>query len=263
MDIKEMPDKEKVCTGGDLAEVLSRTRLSAEEAIAWKSDLEAAHKDSSATMTANEMVEYWSSIGSEMVHADDKPYLRADKFQTQLYPVPWAGPILSADVFLLFLNPGYVSHEDEYEKQPKLARLLRDNLKGDQPYFYLQEEFRNHPGYDWAHRTFGDGIKEYLSRICVLQLVAYHSTDGGEARKVAASLPSSKKTIKFVQDSVLARARLGKVGLVIARSSSLWGLDRVHEEKNIIIYRGGECRRAYQTPASRGGELIRQILARN
>jgi hypothetical protein len=67
MDIKEMPDKEKVCTGGDLAEVLSRTRLSAEEAIAWKSDLEAAHKDSSATMTANEMVDYWSSIGSEMV----------------------------------------------------------------------------------------------------------------------------------------------------------------------------------------------------
>lgn len=198
-----------------------------------------------------------------MVHADDKAHLRRDQFQTQLYPVPWAGPILSADVFLLFLNPGYVSREDEYEKQPELARLLRDNLKGDQPYFYLLEEFRNHPGYDWARRTFGEGIKEHLSRICVLQLVAYHSTDGSAARKMATSLPSSKKMIKFVQNSLLASARSGKVGLVVARSSNLWGLDLVNEGKNIVIYRGGECRRAYQTPASRGGKLIQQILTGN
>jgi hypothetical protein len=55
MDIKEMPDKEKVCTGGDLAEVLSRTRLSAEEAIAWKSDLEAANPCKKLAISKNNL----------------------------------------------------------------------------------------------------------------------------------------------------------------------------------------------------------------
>jgi len=39
-----VPDHEKVCTGRDLAEALTRTELTTEEAKAWRRDLEAARK---------------------------------------------------------------------------------------------------------------------------------------------------------------------------------------------------------------------------
>jgi hypothetical protein len=37
-------DKEKVCTGRDLAEALARTKLSDEEAKAWRRDLKNSRK---------------------------------------------------------------------------------------------------------------------------------------------------------------------------------------------------------------------------
>jgi antitoxin (DNA-binding transcriptional repressor) of toxin-antitoxin stability system len=39
-----VPDKEKVCFGRDLAEILSRVRLSPGEARSWQHDLRAARK---------------------------------------------------------------------------------------------------------------------------------------------------------------------------------------------------------------------------
>jgi antitoxin (DNA-binding transcriptional repressor) of toxin-antitoxin stability system len=40
-----VPDREKVCTGHELAEVLRRIELPAEEARAWNRDLRAARKN--------------------------------------------------------------------------------------------------------------------------------------------------------------------------------------------------------------------------
>ena len=39
-----VPDKEKVCRGRDLAEILTRARLSGEEFKAWRRDLRTAYK---------------------------------------------------------------------------------------------------------------------------------------------------------------------------------------------------------------------------
>lgn len=39
-----VPDSEKICTGGDLAEALERTELPTDEAAAWHRDLETARK---------------------------------------------------------------------------------------------------------------------------------------------------------------------------------------------------------------------------
>ena len=39
-----VPDNEKVCSGRELAKVLAKTELPAEEARAWRRDLEAARK---------------------------------------------------------------------------------------------------------------------------------------------------------------------------------------------------------------------------
>jgi antitoxin (DNA-binding transcriptional repressor) of toxin-antitoxin stability system len=39
-----VPDKEKICAGRDLAEVLAKTELSHDDARAWRRDLHAARK---------------------------------------------------------------------------------------------------------------------------------------------------------------------------------------------------------------------------
>jgi antitoxin (DNA-binding transcriptional repressor) of toxin-antitoxin stability system len=39
-----VPDNEKICTGRDLAEALAKTELTAEDAKAWRRDLQAARK---------------------------------------------------------------------------------------------------------------------------------------------------------------------------------------------------------------------------
>ena len=39
-----VPDNEKVCTGRDLVEALDRTELTAEDAKAWRRDLQAARR---------------------------------------------------------------------------------------------------------------------------------------------------------------------------------------------------------------------------
>ncbi len=39
-----VPDSERICTGRDLAEALAKTELPAEEAAAWRRDLETARK---------------------------------------------------------------------------------------------------------------------------------------------------------------------------------------------------------------------------
>lgn len=43
-DFMRKRDKEKVCTGRDLAEALAKTKLSEEEAKAWRRDLQTARK---------------------------------------------------------------------------------------------------------------------------------------------------------------------------------------------------------------------------
>jgi antitoxin (DNA-binding transcriptional repressor) of toxin-antitoxin stability system len=40
-----VPDREKVCTGRDLAEALTRTELPTEEAVAWHRDIETAREN--------------------------------------------------------------------------------------------------------------------------------------------------------------------------------------------------------------------------
>jgi antitoxin (DNA-binding transcriptional repressor) of toxin-antitoxin stability system len=40
-----VPDREKICTGGDLAEALERTELPSDEAAAWHRDFATARKN--------------------------------------------------------------------------------------------------------------------------------------------------------------------------------------------------------------------------
>jgi hypothetical protein len=42
--VARLPDSEKVCSGGQLAEALAKNKLPEDEAAAWRRDLQAARK---------------------------------------------------------------------------------------------------------------------------------------------------------------------------------------------------------------------------
>jgi hypothetical protein len=167
-----------------------------------------------------------------------------------------------ARTYFLFLNPGLAPNDLAYERENlEFANILRENLGGSGRYFYLLETFSDHPGYHWASRIFGADIRErHTDCFCVLQLVPYHSTAGNPARAVAHRLDSTRAIKAFARNSLIPRARKGEIGVVVARSSKLWGVDDEMEGDDLIIYRGGECRGAFQTQRTRGGQLMRRRL---
>jgi hypothetical protein len=72
-------------------------------------------------------------------------------------------------------------------------------------------------------------------------------------------MPSSTTARRFVQNTLVPRAHAGQIGLVVARSAKLWQLENETETDGLVIYRGGECRRAFQTKDTRGGILLRKM----
>ncbi|MGE5540201.1 MAG: hypothetical protein ACM30I_16415 [Gemmatimonas sp.] len=218
----------------------------------------------SKTVDADELISYWAALGDRKVHPHDRDVVGEGHFATELVPVPWVGPIRTARVYLLFLNPGLSPHDHGYERDnAEFVAALRSNLTGGVPYVYLQNRFCDHPGYAWASCTFGDDIREeHTGDMCVIQLVPYHSKEGAVARRAARRLPSSRIAGAFVRDTLIPRAAHGEIGLIVARSARLWGFgDAAHDDSgNIVVYRGAECRRAFQTEKTRGGRLLRRML---
>jgi len=218
-------------------------------------------------MSPDHLIEYWSVLDGQTVHPDDQAVLPPGQFAVDLEPLPWNGPLRSARAYILFINPGLppdgVSPDDyEYEQRPVFREALRFNLTGNSPYIYLQCKFADHPGNRWASRLFGRDIGEVQAdRMCVVQLVAYHCKDGGPAKRVARRLPSSQKSIRFVHEWVVPRANAGEIGLIVAQAAEQWGFSPADECQSTIVYRGGECRGAYQTVNTRGGRLLRRLIS--
>ena len=216
-------------------------------------------------MTADDLIAYWSRMEDRAVHPDDDAFVDRQKFETRLHPVPWAGPLKAAKVCFLFLNPGLSEQDVAYEtSNTDFSAILRANVRdGLQPYFYLLERFDAHPGYRWARRIFGRDIREaQTDSFCVVQLVAYHSAEGAPARGIADKLPSTGKARQFVRNTLVPNARAGHIGLIVARSAKLWLVDENSQDENLVVYRRGECRGAFQTKDTRGGQLFRRKLSR-
>lgn len=211
------------------------------------------------TKSVDDLVRFWSRLGDASVHPDDVPHVSPNSFALDLHPVPWAGSLRNAKVYILFLNPGLSEDDRIEEARPAFRAALRANLLGDHPYLYLMKENSKHPGFRWARQTFGpDVVETDAPDICIIQLVPYHSKEGDVATKVANDLPSSLMVQRFVQDALLPRVRSGDTALIVARSAKRWGVTT--EEPGVVVYGGAETRRAFQTNGSRGGKLLRQML---
>ncbi|HZV90194.1 MAG TPA: hypothetical protein VFF95_21770 [Candidatus Binatus sp.] len=200
-------------------------------------------------------------------------------FHFSLLPVPYAGDLEKADVFILLLNPSLAPSDyyGEYEHQA-FRRALQQSLEQDfrdveYPFLYLNPLFCWHHAYRWWEAKLRDivqavaeeqhrgsylaALKAVSRRVVAIDLVPYHSAHfSGGSRMI--NLPSAEAARDWVHRCPAVRAKEGEAVIVVARQCRVWGLEEI--EDRIVCYNKSEARAAHLTSNSRGGEAILKHL---
>jgi hypothetical protein len=222
------------------------------------------------------LLEYWRAVPevAPYIHPFDASELdragidleRLGVFPS-LFPQPWVGPIKTAKVFLLQLNPGFSGPEVEIERSNRDFQVaLRENLDGDLPNLFLDDRFSSHPGRRWVESHLrGVASKDSLATIVAqLEIFPYHSKNfamPGRAKRTLLNLPSVKIMQRWVRDILLPATLDEQVAIVVQRSSKLWGFTAGDESRSVVVYRGAECQGGWITSNTRGGHLIMRYTA--
>jgi len=199
------------------------------------------------------------------------------QFHIDLLPVPFAGNLAKASVYVLLLNPGFGPHDyfGEYEI-PAFRRARIANLR--QPprvqFLDLTPAFSWHGGFRYWHGrltalisafasstrlSYGESRQFFANEIASVELVPYHSKTFHLPRKIVTNLRSVELAQQFVREVLLPRAKGNECLIVVTRSSGYWGLTKA---RNIVLYEGSETRSAHLSPNSRGGSAILRFLQR-
>lgn len=194
-----------------------------------------------------------------------------------LIPMPFAGNLEKATVFVLMLNPGlsagdYFAEQKEPEFRNAHIRSLRqENENDDYPFIFLNPEFAWHPGFGYWQKkfhnivdeirrrsgtTYQQAMSKFSKNLACLELIPYHSKSFGTG-SLLNKLPSVKVMRNYVQDVLIPKAKDDKVIIIATRQVKMWQLP---EHKNIVAYEGGETRSAHLTLTSKGGKAIAKHL---
>ncbi len=192
------------------------------------------------------------------------------RFHLGLLPQPWSGDLNAATVFVLMLNPGLNPGDyfAEY-RVPDYRRALVRNLRheSDRPYplLFLDPEFSWHSGaryfrsrLHWlvlalAKRqslSYREALASLARRVCILQLVPYHSAVFRLSRRMLNRLESTALAKAFVHEHLLSR---NGVLILVTRRAGDWDLS---SRENVIAFERSETRAAYLSPSTRGGQAL-------
>jgi hypothetical protein len=179
-------------------------------------------------VTTEDFLQFWAkAIPSLHVHPEDAATLAANGHSLKLNTLvgPFMGPVRTAPVVLLTLNPGSSSGTEEREAQvPSEREWMAHNLGGDAP-----QPFANHPGWrKWATRRlrqFGLRYEAAAPRVAVIRLIPYRSRYGAEDMRMADRLESSRVARAWARDTLFREAEAGKRVVVCLRSARAWGLE--------------------------------------
>jgi len=210
----------------------------------------------------NPIVEFWARCPLSkppFVHPDDRPALQQysrskpdlatyDDFQSfvtsprfgafsdshlefSLIPVPYAGDLARADIFVLQLNPGldFIDYWAECCR-PEFKMRLESNLRQrfsdvEFPFLYFDPQFCWHGGFTWWERKFRevaseiaklkfrgcyfDALRDLSRRVAMLELIPYHSISFSDHR-VLPHLPSAKQAQMFARGELSTRPETEK-----------------------------------------------------
>ncbi len=212
-------------------------------------------------------------IASERFNA-----VRDRHFHLSLVPVPFAGALAEAEVFILALNPGLspIDYYGEYRVSDFRSRIeanLRQKIPiSERPFLYLDPNYCWHSGFSWWESKFRDiatlladhkhegsyvgALDELSRRVAAIELVPYHSVSFRDHAAMA-RLPSAQHAREFVSDVVFPRVRDGNAVAVLTRQISGWQLPRCDSERFVVASQG---RGVTLSRRSRGGQAILRHL---
>lgn len=137
-------------------------------------------------------------------------------------PEPFIGDVQKASVVILQLNPGFdpvadpPSHADDEFRKSLLANIGHKHQEW--PFYYLNPEFRNHPGSIWWHRKLGKMQAEIpcealAKRLAVIEWFPYKST----RFKPGKGVDSQDYSFSLVREAISRKALI-----ILSRSRKLW-----------------------------------------
>jgi len=228
----------------------------------------------------DDLVEYWKKLeitSEELIHPCDVELLEKNKkincnfegyiskvenlfdessqLHTGLIPIPYAGDLKNASIYLLMINPGFSPNDyfSEYNckeyKGDLINSLKQNNLDENYPFISLNPKYCHTSGGQYWLKKFGsiirklknekgldyeEAIKLIAMNICVLELFPYHSKNFNISNKIIRDLESTKRIKKFVSN-LLSSNR--DVIIECLRRPDDWGLknNESNEKLNILL----------------------------
>jgi hypothetical protein len=169
---------------------------------------------------------FWSEMPEDAdVHPADESVLASRKhgFELRGLPGPYAGPLRTASVVLLFLSPGLDDRDVAHAATKAGRRWYVDQRTGKCD---LPNEEQHPPAYRWLNRVirqFGIDYGKARSTVATLNIGAYKSVHFTDWSMLSA-LPSSKVCLDWAQSVLFPQAKAGKRVVVCLRSANYWGL---------------------------------------
>ncbi|OGF01623.1 MAG: hypothetical protein A2024_05550 [Candidatus Edwardsbacteria bacterium GWF2_54_11] len=179
-----------------------------------------------------------------------------------LLPVPYAGNLAKAKIFILLLNPGFkpINYFTEYNHKPYRQALLNNlkqkNLDAKYPFLFLNPSFLWTGGGSYWSQKFGKIIEEIMGqkgweyqkalshisqKVAIIQSFPYHSGKYSLTKKETKKLASPKLAREYVRNVLKKKAESGKILVLVTRHAKAWGI----EGRNIINFKGPDARAAH------------------
>jgi hypothetical protein len=263
----------------------------------------------------NTLVKYWANAGlkkAPYLHIEDKAKLeenpklartfdicaydftayiesnrfgnpKDNNFHLSLLPIPYAGSISSAKIYIVQLNPGFVFSDywAEYECSDFVSakrRTLAQTLSKDAfPFVFLNPDFCWHPGFSYWEKKFRKVLSEFISRkgtrytylmalqelakrVACLELVPYHSKSFKPRFETIKILPSVEKMEAYIKGQIVPRALRGECTLVVLRRGRELGIQ--NSWPNIVVLSAKHARGGHLTMQKRGAgkAILKRML---
>jgi hypothetical protein len=176
-----------------------------------------------------DIFDFWNNVGaSAKVHPDDERILLKHNgrhaFELKCLPVPFYGPLRTAPIVLLYLNPGF-THTDLLDAEDKKAQQFWFNQR--QGYEFLRSQIEKLKKSWWVSRTkcFGVDPEILRTKMAVLEICPYHSISFKDFRLLK-ELPSCHVSVQWARDVLFPEARDRKKVVICLRAAKHWRLTR-------------------------------------
>jgi len=202
------------------------------------------------SVSENQLFDFWAGVAPDCrVHPEDEPILQTAKHHLKLccIPNPYYGPLLTARVVLLFLNPGFLPKDEADAQSEQEMQFYWRQRQGNEP---LRSQIDLAKKSWWVPRVkgFSDQDPEHLrDKMAILELCAYHSETFKDARLLRL-LPSSQVALEWAQTVLFPQARSKQRVVICMRSHKRWGLERNTSDGWLFV-----------PPVNRSGHLLKDF----